>query len=375
MLYFDNAATTRVRPEVVEEINKYMLEEFANPVALYRFGLAQEKNINQARKTLADVLRVDPAGIYFTPGATWSNNLILHSVLSKNDKGAVVTSKTEHSSVYLPILKHDNRKIIYVKLDDYGRVDYEDLEKILLENDVALVSLMHVNNELGSILDLDRAGKIIKKNSKALFHVDGVQGFLKQETHLMASGVDFYTISGHKIHGPKGIGAMYINKDVKLNPYVQGGGQESSMAPGTHNVPGIMGLAKAVEVFSQNLSSYKEQMKEIKNRIIDGISQIEGSRMNSPEDGADNIINVGFEGIKSEILLHMLDDDGVCISSGSACSGGKKSRILEAISLDKKFIDGSIRISLSYLNDIDQVDQLLGYLRKNVESIRKIMVA
>lgn len=370
MIYLDNAATTQVRPEVVDFINEYMKDKFYNPSSLYRSGLEIEKDIEKSRKIIGDYLGVGSKEIYFTPGGTWSNNIIIQGVLGKGDKGRVISSLSEHSSVYKLLENYkDRREVIFLDLDEKGRLSLGDLESKITE-DTSLVSIMHVNNELGTVQDLAEISKIIKSRSQALFHVDGVQGFRKVPIDLKKAGVDFYTMSSHKIHGPKGIGAMYVRSNLSLRPLIYGGGQERGLAPGTENVPGIMGFARAALLMEDD----KTKVKEIRDLIIQGIKKISGHRFNSAiENFSPYIINVGFSGIKSQVLLHMLDDDGICVSSGSACSGGKISRVLEAIRVPEEYIDGVIRISYSDFNSKEEVPVFLKSLEKNIELIRKII--
>ncbi len=363
MKYFDNGATTRVRPQVAEEVNKYMLEDFANPSAMYSFGIKSERAIDRARQILADKLRVGPREIYFTPGGTWSNNMAL---IGTRTKGKILTTEIEHSSVY-EVLKTRDR-VEYVKVSEHGFVDLADLEA-KLDSETALVSIIHVNNELGTVQNLEEIGRLVREKSSAILHVDGVQGFCKVEAYPKTWGVDIYTVSGHKIHAPKGIGAIYINKDLHLSPVFFGGSQEKGLFPGTENVPGIMGLAKSVEMME-----LEEGMVEIRDYIIDKALEIPGSRLNSPKENVSPyIINLGFTGIKSEILLNMLNDKGICLSAGSACSGSRISRVLQAVQVPDEYIDGSIRISLSHENTMEEASYLVEALEESVEFIRKII--
>lgn len=375
MIYLDNAATTRMREEVAEHIIEYLIEDYSNPSSVYKFGFDMEKKINDARFIIASALKVKAEEVYFTPGGTWSNNIAIRGILDKGDSGKIITTETEHSSVLNPIKKFgEGREIKYVKVDEFGFVDLKDLE-ILLDEDTALVSIMHVNNELGTIQDIERIGKLIKEKSKALFHVDGVQGFCKVPVDIIKSKVDFYTFSSHKIHGPKGIGALYIKNGIKPMPIAYGGEQESGISPGTENTTGILGFAHAVKIAIDNYEEELSYVERLKSRIIDGIGEkIKGFRVNSPgENSSPFIINIGFSGIKSEILLRMLDDEGICISAGSACSKNKKSKTLESVGVPKEFIDGSIRISPSHSNTPEECDIFIEKLNKCLVNIRKVI--
>lgn len=372
MYYFDNAATTRSYDEVAEIMNKYLLEEYYNPSALYKKGLDIEKDINAARQTIADELKVEAGEIYFTPGATWSNNIVIQSILSANKGANIVTSQLEHSSVYEPIRSYaGHRKIIYLANDCHGKIDIGELEKASRE-DTALVSIMHVNNELGTIEDIELIGSILKEKDIP-FHVDGVQGFCKYDIDLKKSNVDFYSLSSHKIHGPKGIGALYVSKDASIKPLNLGGGQERGLVPGTENVPGIMGLAKAVDISSQDKEKSFKKVKEMYDYLRHGLASIDDCIINSPLDGSVYIINAAFKDIKSEVLIHMMSDHGFCISAGSACGKNKKSRIGQAIKLGEDYSQGPIRISLSHLNTMEECEKLLDSLKANIGLLRQIM--
>lgn len=375
MIYFDNAATTRMRDEVAEYIIENLIDNYSNPSSVYKFGFEMEKKITESRSIVAESLGIKVDELFFTPGGTWSNNIAIRGTLDKGDLGNVITTKIEHSSVSNPIKKFGSRREIrYVKVDKYGFVDISDLEK-LLDEKTAFVSIMHVNNELGSIQDIERIGKLIKERSNALFHVDGVQGFSKVPLDLINSKVDFYTFSSHKIHGPKGIGAIYIKNGVKPLPIAYGGEQEQGICPGTENTTGILGFAQAVKIARDNIENELRYVKILKDRIKDGIShRISGFRINSPEENCSPfIINLGFSGIKSEILLRMLDDEGICVSAGSACNKNKKSSTLEGIGVPKEYIDGSIRVSLSHNNTIEECDLFIDKLNTCVENIRKVI--
>lgn len=373
MYYFDNAATTRAYPEVAETIYRYLTEDFGNPSALYKFGYQAQKNINEARDIIGKTLGAGSDEIYFIPGGTWGNNIIINSILSKNDNGKVITSKVEHSSVFEAIKSFGHgREIIYLNNDRFGNVDLDMLKEVVSKEKISLVSIMHVNNELGTIEKIEEIGKILKENNIP-FHVDGVQGFCKYPIDVKKAVIDFYTISGHKIHGPKGIGAMYISKQININPLNFGGGQEKGLVSGTENVPGIMGLAKACEIKSLRLDTDLEKIKVMNNFVRSEISSIPNSIINSPSDGSVYIINAAFKYIRSEVLINMMSDDGFYISAGSACNTNKKSRIMQAIDLNDEYANGPIRISFSGDNTLEECKLLVSALKKNIELIRKII--
>lgn len=373
MYYFDNAATTRAYPEVAETIFEYLTEDYGNPSALYKFGHQAQKNIDDAREIVARTIGALPEEIYFIPGGTWGNNIIINSILSKNDNGRVITSKLEHSSVFEAIKSFGKgREIIYLNNDRFGNIDLDELKDIVDNNKVSLVSIMHVNNELGTVEKIEEIGKILKEKN-ILFHVDGVQGFCKYPVDVKKAAIDFYTISGHKIHGPKGIGAMYVSRDVNINPLNFGGGQEKGLVSGTENVPGIMGLAKACELKSSSLDEDLKKIKEMNDFVRQEISKIPDSVINSPADGSVYIINVAFKDIRSEVLINMMGDEGFCISAGSACNTNKKSRIMQAINLDDEYANGPVRISFNSANTLEECRLLMNALNKNIELIRTII--
>lgn len=372
MIYFDNAATTRVREEVADIMMKYMTEDYGNPSAVYRFGLNTEKSIDKARMTIADILNVDKGEIFFTPGGTWSNNIAIGGVMSKASSNRAILSPIEHSSVSKAFKNLENKKdIVYLSTDEYGIVDINDLKKKINDR-TSLVSIMQVNNELGTIQDIEEIGKVIKSNSDALFHVDGVQGFCKIPLEIKKY-IDFYSMSSHKIHGPKGIGALYIKKGISINPISYGGGQEFGISPGTQNVAGIMGFALAAKLAFENYDKEIEYIKGLKEEVLKGINEIDDIRINSNLNSSPYILSVGFKNVKSEVLLHMLDDDGICVSAGSACSGNKKSKVLEAVNIPKDYIDGTIRISFSHYNNIEECRKLVKSLKFNIQNFRKIV--
>lgn len=371
MYYFDNAATTRAYGEVVDLVGKYMEEEYFNPSALYKAGHNIEKDIDSARQAIAEYFNVSKEEIYFTPGGTWSNNLVIRSILAKNDKRPIITTRLDHSSIHQALIHGaGKREIIYLANDAKGKIDLEDLKKHLDKNP-ALVVLTHVNSELGTIADAQAIGKMLGRETH--FHLDGVQGFAKYRLDLKKAGLDSYSFSGHKIHGPKGIGGLFLAKDKSIEPLAYGGGQEKGLVSGTENVPGIMGLAKALDISLRNEGENLVRLKQMSSYIREEIAKIPGAIINSPEDGSIYIINAAFDHIKSEVLIHMMSDDGFAISAGSACSKNKKSGIMEAIGLPDSHGQGPIRLSLSVFNTMDQCQALMEALNKNIKQIRQIM--
>lgn len=375
MIYLDNAATTVVDQQVWETMLPIYIEEYGNPSALYQFGSACEKKINEVRKIIASILHVDSANIYFSPGGTYANNLVLQGVLSRGGKGNIISAMTEHSSVYQTIQNYQEKKEVRMaSVNSTGFIDSAEIASLIDENTL-LVSIMHVNNELGTIQPIQEMGKTIKKaNPKTLFHVDGIQGFGKVPIDLKRCKVDFYSMSGHKLHGPKGIGAVYIADPNALRKQWFGGNQEQGMFPGTENVAGIIGLGKAAEIAATTREQNWAHTDTLRSQLIRGIQDIEDHKINSPlENYSPFILNLGFKDIRAEVLLHMMDDEGFCISSGSACGKSKRSRVLESIGVPKDYIDGSIRISLSKYNKEEEIDQFIIALKDKVAEIRSII--
>lgn len=374
MIYFDNAATTKVDRTAIEKMVECMEMDYANPSSLYDFGLKSEKLIENARINVANLVGVNRDEIYFTSCGTESNNIAIQGSLTGNKMEEFITTVIEHPSVYNPFKEiSKDRKVYFAPVDNNGFVDIDYILSKINEN-TRLVSVMHVNNELGSIQDIDKLGKEIKKiNSKTIFHVDGIQGFGKIDINLKKSSVDIYSMSGHKIHAPKGIGAIYINKDIKIKPILQGGGQEFNISPGTENVPGIVALGYMSSLIKKNLKENYNNILSLKKYTIGRLKEIEDIHINSTLiNSSPYIINVCFQDIKSEILLHYLEGDKIYISTGSACSKNKLSRIIYEINLDKKYSDGCIRISFSDDSSKKEVDEFIKRLKIYIEEIRSI---
>lgn len=371
MIYLDNCATTRVFDEALEVCNIYMKEKYFNPSGLYRLSKKTEEDIDSARKVIADVIHANPSEIYFAPSATMANNMLLLSILSKNDKKNIVTTYTEHSSVFKTIKSFkEKREIRYVKINEDGSLDLDDLKNKVDEN-TGLVSIMQVQNEIGVINNLEEIGKIVRDKSNAIFHVDGVQGFIKYPINVKKIGIDLYTISAHKVHGPKGIAGLFVDSKLKLQEFFHGGGQEKGYFPGTENVAGIMGFKKAVEIYTENRDEVVDRVKAFKEAYIRAW-KIEESSINS-YGGSDFIVSASFKDIRSEVLIHYLENYDICVSSGSSCSKNNRSRVLEAIKLSDDFIDGTIRISFSYFTNEEEINEFLVKLKEGVETLRSMV--
>jgi cysteine desulfurase len=381
-IYFDNSATTRVHPDVADLVHETMLRNYGNPSSLHKKGVQAERAVINARKILADAWQATPEEVYFTSGGTESNNTAIKGIVQayKNRGNHIITSNIEHPSVLnvFDYLEELGFKVTFLKVKENGIIDPEELKESLTEQTI-LVSLMHVNNEVGSIQPIREVGKILADyGKKVFFHVDAVQSFGKLEVYPVKWGVDLMSVSGHKIHGPKGIGALFVRKGTRLEPLVEGGGQEKDLRSGTENVPGIVGLGKATEIAVKNRELYSHKVRAIKDtlamRIKDGIPQC---RINSNLDhsGSPYILNVSFPGIKSEVLLHYLEQDSIYVSSGSACSAkkGRLSHVLTAMDLTEAEKEGSIRFSFSYINDVEDVIPVVESVTKAVNELRSLM--
>jgi cysteine desulfurase len=376
-IYLDNAATTKALPEVTAAVVDALEKNYANPSSLHRFGLKSEKILKKSRKITADYLRVKAKEIIFTSGGTESNNLAIRGITDayKNRGKHLITSPIEHSSVaeLFKDLKKDGWQVEMVKVDQGGHVDLEHM-KSLITKETILVSIMHVNNELGTVQPIKKIAEIIKeKNQLSFFHVDGVQAFGKVYSNLNKWPVDLYSISGHKIHGPKGIGALYIKTGTNLKPLIYGGGQERKLRSGTENIPAISGLAAAVKNLPQFSSTNKTDkiMTETRTYLLSKLQQIEDVVINSPVSGAPHIINFSIPGIKGETMLHALESQGIYISTGSACSSKSKgSRIINACSLSQKRSTSAIRVSLNRKISNDDIDYFIKTLKEQIDFLK-----
>lgn len=378
-VYLDNAATTRPKDEVIESITTALSNLYANPSSLHKKGLEVEKELRDCRKIVAKGLGCNEKEVIFTSGGTESNSLGINGVIGANRRigNHVITTKTEHKSVLNSFdkLKNNGFDVTFLDVDELGFVSLEQLEREL-RPDTILVSIMQANNETGTIQPINNIAKIIKKiNKKTLFHVDGIQGFGKIKFNVKESEIDTYSISGHKIHGPKGVGALYVKSGVKIQPFLLGGSQENNLRAGTENVPGIIGLTKAV---SLNSIEQIEEMKRLKSYMIDLLKEnVSDIHFNNADDDrfTPHIINVSFRGVRSEIMLHSLEQDGIFVSSGSACTSRKKdfSHVLKAMGLKYDLIDSAIRISISYNNTQEEIDYAVDRIKHHINDLRKII--
>lgn len=370
-IYLDNSATTRPYEEVVQVVQNAVVDYY-NPSAVYDKAIFVSKKIEDVRKNLLKSIHAKSGTMVFTSGGTEAINAAIGSNLRKD--AAVVTTAYEHDATVriTEKLEQEGYKVIRVS-PFHQKINMEDLlEKI--DDKTALVSVMHVNNEAGHIIDICSLGKAIKKiNPRTLFHVDAVQSYMKLPIDVEACRVDFLSISGHKIHGIKGIGALYVRHPEKFKPMIYGGGQEQGLRSGTENVAGILALGKAVEIGMPKILENQEKLREIRDYFISRLGEIEDSIVNSPQDGASHILNASFLGVPSEILLHTLESKGIYVSSGSACSSKKKgSRTLDALGISSEAKKSALRFSFSCYNSKEEMELVMEELKSAVANLRKI---
>ena len=372
LIYLDNAATTRIYPEVADLIAEESKNDFFNPSALYKPSVALSVKIKNARESIKSALHAGDGELYFTSGGSEGDNTALFC--TRKPKGSrIIVELGEHDAIIngAAQLAQQGYDVVYAPINADGSVNVEEFKNLLTPN-VALVSIMHVSNETGAINDIARLCKLTKKVApNAVFHSDGVQAFGKIKVNLRALGVDLYTISAHKIHGPKGIGALYVKKGTPIKPLIYGGGQEKGVRSGTENAPSILGFAKAVEICMENFDSdfakkaaFKAQLKEKLLSEIDDVQIISGD-----EDFAPNILTVAFKDVRGEVLLHDIEDDGILVGIGSACSSHHESRFKSLLGLDENHKDGIIRFSISYENDENDVDFIVEKIKSSLEKL------
>ena len=375
MIYLDNSATTRTLDAAAEAAAKYMRQDFFNPSAAYSPAVEAERAVNAARSRLASMIHAAPEEIIYTSGGTESNNTAIFGPLkARRGTGRIIVGATEHPSVYSAIMTLKGPyNITEARVDSTGTQDVNSLMSAL-SNDVAFVSIMHVNNETGAINDIPSIYKAVKQRAPgAIMHVDGVQGFLK--VPFDARYCDMYSISGHKFHAPKGVGALYIKRGVRFAGGQIGGGQERNLRSGTTNTPGIMGMDAAIEYYQANLDEIRRKLMQMKLRLAKNLSFIRDAYINGPEPslGAPHILNVSFLGIRGEVLLHALEEKGIYVSTGSACSAHKKgkNRILNAMGVVGDGQEGAIRFSICPFNTEDEMDITADVIEEQLAFLRR----
>lgn len=382
--YLDNAATTPVFPEVKEIMGKVMEEDFGNPSSRHTKGIVAEQYIKEAAEIIAGVLKCQPKEIVFTSGGTESNNMALIGTALANQRAGkhIITTRIEHASVHEPLafLEEMGYEVTYLPVGNTGRVSAETVKQALRE-DTVLVSIIYVNNEIGSVEPVAQIGEMLhKEKPDVLFHVDAIQAFGKYKIAPKRLGIDLMSVSGHKIHGPKGIGFLFVRDGVKIRPILFGGGQQKGMRSGTENVPGIAGLGVAVKNIYQNHSEKAEELYGLKKMLAEGLLQYDGVTIHGMdgillEETAPHIVSVGFTSIKSEVMLHALAQEGVFVSSGSACSSNhpELSGTLQAIGVREDLLDATLRFSLSVMTTKEQVSHAVEAVGKVLPVLRRFI--
>lgn len=388
MIYFDNAATTPVAADVAETIEKAFREQWGNPSSLHRVGFRAEKVLEEARGRMAEKLGIPLKSLIFTSGASEGLNTVLRGVAtqallsqkmraqtgSPTDAPNIVISAVEHAAVYqtAQMLASYGIEVREIPVDATGQVTVADVEK-RVDAHTLLVAVMHVNNELGTIFPVAEIATMLHQKSRALLLVDGTQALGKLPVNLSKIGCDFYVASGHKIHAPKGIGMLYVRLGVTVSPLITGGPQEYGRRAGTENVPYILGFVQAFLAMEKRRgTSFDPAIVKLHDKALARAKVITGSRINSPAAGSPYILNIAFTGIKAEVLMHFMEIEEMYLSSGSACSKGKVSRILQAIHLPEAYLDGALRLSFSRENREEEVDPFFDRLETSIAQIRSI---
>lgn len=376
VIYLDNAATTKVYPEVLEAMLPYFTEEYGNPAAFYSFSNTAQKAVTEARETIAEFIGAKSEEIYFTSGGTESDNWAIKAAADayQNKGKHIITSTIEHHAVLHTCqwLEKQGFEVTYVGVDEYGTIKLDELEAAI-RPDTILISVMAANNEIGTIQPIAQIGEIAKKHG-VLFHTDAVQAFAHIPLNVDEMHIDMLSASGHKIHGPKGVGVMYIRKGVKILSYAHGGAQERRRRAGTHNVPAIVGMGKAVQLASKHMEADGEKITKLRNHLVERVlTEIPHSRLNGhPENRLPNNANFCFRFIEGEGMLILLDQAGICGSSGSACTSGSldPSHVLLAIGLPHEIAHGSLRLTLSESTTKEEIDYTVDKLVAIIERLR-----
>lgn len=378
-IYLDNSATTKPYQEVVDKMVLALTTQYGNPSSIYKKGIEVEREIKEIRRNIARSLGAKETEIYFTSGGTECNNTIIRSVakLNRKTKNHIISTVIEHPSVLntLKDLEADGFEVTYLPVGKDGKISLEDF-KNAIKKETILVSVMHVNNEIGTIQPIEEIGKYLKSlDEKVYFHVDGVQSYAKIKFRPSRYNIDFMSVSGHKLHGPKGIGFMYVKENNRIKPLLTGGGQEIGIRSGTENVPGIYGIGEAVRILNQDLEGTIDKIRGLRDLLKEEIlANIDNVKINSPEDGVCHVLNVSFRGVRGEVLLHYLEQKEIYVSTGSACSSKKKgSHVLNAIGLTPDEIEGAIRFSLSDLNTKEEIMKTVEVLKESVSDLRMII--
>jgi len=380
-IYLDNSATTQVSPEVSQAVVEVMTRNYGNPSAMHKMGLAAAQIVQQSRQSVAGIIGAKPDEIFFCSGGTEANNWAIQGIVRSkraNLPGRIITSLVEHASVLktCQVLGQQGYQVTFLPVNALGIVDPKDVEQAITK-DTVLLSLMHVNNETGAIQPIQEVGKILRQYPQIVFHVDGVQSFGKLPCDVGRFGVHLLSLSGHKIHGPKGIGALYIRSGTRIAPYLWGGEQENSLRAGTENVPGIAGFGTAAHIAGRHMDDYSKVVGGMRRTFWEIISaRLDGTKVNSPmnKNGAPHILNLSFEGIKAEVLLRVLQDRGIFASSGSACHSRRTmaSHVLSAMGMQKKHLESTLRFSFSLLNTKEEISIAADQVSEAVAELRSL---
>lgn len=381
-VYLDNSATTKCCEEAADIVRKALVEDYGNPSSKHRKGIEGESYVRQATEVLAKQMKVKEKEIFFTSGGTESDNWALIGAAMANQRAGrhIISTSIEHEAVLQPLkyLEEKGFEVTYLKVDEFGQISMDELKHVIRE-DTILVTTIHVNNEVGSVQDIEGIGSYLKREHPSiLYHIDAVQSFGKYKIFPKKLGVDMLSVSGHKLHGPKGVGFLYVDERVKIHPIALGGGQQQGMRSGTHNVPGIAGLFTAVQRAYDHFDEKIERLYELKKHFIHEILLLEDVKLHGREgrESAPHIVSVGFLGIRSEVLLHALEDKGIYVSSGSACASNKKnsgSGTLHAMGIGKEWADGTIRFSMSEETTKEEVDYCITVLKELVPQLRRFV--
>ena len=377
--YLDNSATTKCFDEVKDIVVKTMTEDYGNPSAMHLKGVEAEKYVKEAAAAIAKTLKVQEKEIFFTSGGTESDNWALVGTALANCRQGkhIITTSFEHAAVSAPLdwLKGQGYDLTVIPVDEKGNLSMEELEAAI-RPDTILVSTMYVNNEVGAVVPVEAVAKLVhEKNPKTVYHVDAIQGYGKYRIYPKRAGIDLLSVSSHKIHGPKGVGFLYVSEKVKIQPLILGGGQQKGMRSGTDNVPGIAGLGIAARMVYEDHEEKIEKLRALKSYLAENLSAMERVVINgpAPEDGAPHIVNASFLGVRSEVLLHTLEEKGIYVSAGSACSSHKRaaSATMTAISADKERRESAIRFSLSEFTTKEELDHTLEEISTVLPVLRK----
>lgn len=377
--YFDNSATTRVFDCVKDIVVKTMTEDYGNAASKHIKGVEAEKYIREARAMIAKSLKVQEKEIIFTSGGSESNNMaLIGTALANRRQGShIISTSIEHSSVYntLGFLEEQGFEITYLPVDGQGHISLKELKENLRPETI-LVSVMYVNNEVGSVEPVEEIARVIKENQpSALFHVDAIQAYGKYDIRPKRQGIDLLSVSGHKLHGPKGVGFLYVSEKVKIKPLIYGGGQQRGMRSGTENVPGVAGLGAAVKEIYTNHKEKTDYLYGLKEHLMTRIQEVEGCVVNSQpgRESAPQIVSISFEGVRSEVLLHALEERGIYVSSGSACSSNHPgvSSTLKGIGVKNELLDATLRFSFGLFNKKEEIDYAIDVLKELLPVLRR----